>query len=288
MEMDKIVVPVRGHNFAVWRRPGRDACVVFIHGTGFHGRLWDSVIEHLPGYDCIAIDMRGHGASDKPDPPYEWTDFGLDVKAILYALDITADIGVGHSMGGHSLALASALAPHRFKSLLLIDPIIFKEEIYGDPKTEPHEILKRRNKWLSSEKMFDSFKGRKPFATWQPQVLRDYCQYGLMPDDSGEDYILACPPEVEASIYNQAVASSANIYSELKKIEVPVHLLRPLILDAPKKPNLVQKDLLKYFANAHETLMPEQTHFIPMEVPEKVADIIRTTILVQSKQRRNN
>lgn len=284
MEMEKIVVPVCGHNFAVWRRAGQDACVVFIHGTGFHGRLWDSVIEHLPGYDCIAIDMRGHGASDKPEPPYEWTDFGLDVKAILHALDITADIGVGHSMGGHSLALASALAPHRFKSLLLIDPIIFKEEFYGAPKTEPHEILKRRNNWVSKEKMFDSFKGRKPFATWQSQALRDYCEYGLVADGTGEGYILACPPDVEASIYNHAVASSANIYSELKKVEVPVHILRPSVLGDPKKPNLVQPELLKYFANGRETLMPEQTHFIPMEVPEKVAELIRTTVTEQENK----
>jgi pimeloyl-ACP methyl ester carboxylesterase len=283
MEMEKIVVPVRRQNFAVWRRPGRNACVVFVHGTGFHGRVWDSVIEYLPGYDCIAIDMRGHGASDKPDPPYEWTEFGLDVKAILHALDISADIGVGHSMGGHSLALASALAPHRFKSLLLIDPIIFKEESYGDPKTEPHAIIKRRNQWVSKEKMFESFSARKPFATWHSQALKDYCQYGLVPDATGDGYVLACPPDVEASIYNQAVASSANIYAELKKIEVPVHLLRPKLLGDPKKPNLVQKDLLKYFQNGHETLMPDQTHFIPMEVPEKVAEIIRTTISEQSR-----
>jgi hypothetical protein len=59
--------------------------------------------------------------------------------------------------------------------------------------------------------------------------------------------------------------------------------LRPTVLADPKKPNLVQKDLLKYFANAHETLMPEQTHFIPMEVPEKIADIICTTISQQSR-----
>lgn len=283
MEMEKIVVPVRGHKFAVWRRRGNDACVVFVHGTGFHGRLWDSVIEHLPGYDCLAIDMRGHGASDKPAPPYEWTEFALDIKAIVHALDVVADIGVGHSMGGHSLAFASALAPHRFKSLLLIDPIIFRKELYGAPKTEPHEILKRRNKWVSAEKMFDSYRGRKPFATWREQALRDYCQYGLMPDQSGDGFVLACSPDVEASIYNHAVASSANIYSDLKNIEVPVHLLRPPILGDPQKPNLVEKDLLQYFEDARETLMPEQTHFIPMEVPEKVAEIVRDMVTSQSR-----
>ena len=58
--------------------------------------------------------------------------------------------------------------------------------------------------------MFERFHKRPPFDLWQPQVLRDYCEYGLLPD--GDGFVLACPPEIEASIYQHSNAPDSNLY----------------------------------------------------------------------------
>ena len=178
-------VRVNGLELAVWNREGEGVPLVFAHATGFHGRCWDQVIQRLPGRRIIAPDARGHGRSAKPAPPYHWMAFAED----LAAMEIEGAIGIGHSMGGHSVTAAAARRPGMFRALLLIDPTIFSPEHYGPPEDWGF-IARRRGVWRSAEEMFERFKDRPPFDTWDPAVLRDYCNYGVL-----EDGRLACPPE---------------------------------------------------------------------------------------------
>jgi alpha-beta hydrolase superfamily lysophospholipase len=75
-------VQANGLTFAVTDWPGAEPAVFLAHATSFHARCWDQVVERLPGIHCIAIDMRGHGRSDRPPPPYPWLAFGEDVAAV--------------------------------------------------------------------------------------------------------------------------------------------------------------------------------------------------------------
>src|SRR3546814_5447986 len=52
------------------------------------------------------------------------------------------------------------------------------------------------------------FADRPPYANWDPQVLADYCTYGLLPAADGEGLQLACPPALEASVYQNALRAS--------------------------------------------------------------------------------
>src|SRR5437763_6036933 len=122
MQQYLTIMPVRGVNLAVWDWPGAGPTILFAHATGFHGRCWDQVIRSLPGRRAIAVDLRGHGRSAKPAPPYRWRAFGHDLVEVARQLDLTGAVGVGHSMGGHSIALAAALLPRTFSALLLLDP----------------------------------------------------------------------------------------------------------------------------------------------------------------------
>ena len=51
-----------------------------VHATGFHGRVWDQVIHHLPGRHVIAVEQRGHGRSSGTGFD-SWADFGRDQAA---------------------------------------------------------------------------------------------------------------------------------------------------------------------------------------------------------------
>src|SRR5205823_3346713 len=146
---------VNGLELALWDWPGDGPPLLFAHATGFHGRCWDQVIRSLPGRRAIAVDLRGHGRSAKPAPPYRWRDFGHDLVEVARQLDLTGAVGVGHSMGGHSIALAAALLPRAFSALLLLDPTIFTPEYYGQPtRHDASFVLKRRNRWASPGEMF--------------------------------------------------------------------------------------------------------------------------------------
>jgi len=50
-------------------------------------------------YHCIAIDMRGHGESEKTDFGYRISRLSKDVHDVLRALDLNNVVLLGHSMG---------------------------------------------------------------------------------------------------------------------------------------------------------------------------------------------
>src|SRR5579864_5577091 len=96
-------------------RGDQGPAVVLLHPIGFDLHTWESVIPYLcDGYRLLALDIPGHGQSDKP----RGADYSVPVLAarILAFLD---EIGwrraafVGNSLGG-GIALAAALqAPAR-------------------------------------------------------------------------------------------------------------------------------------------------------------------------------
>lgn len=261
--------------FAVWEWPGEDPPLLFAHGTGFHGRCWDQVIRQLPHRRrCLAPEARGHGRSSKPSPPYHWPAFGLDLVRIAEQLKISEAIGIGHSMGGHTVTAVAASRPATFSKLLLLDPTIRQSYIYGTQPFDASFIRKRRVRWTSPEAMRESFHGRSPFNRWQPDMLRDYCEYGLLPKDG--EYLLACPPEAEASVYECSRETEANLHSVIPSIAQPVVVLRagamgrPLFSDDPS-PSPTDPELADQFPHGRDVLLPQLSHYIPMEDPELVA-----------------
>jgi pimeloyl-ACP methyl ester carboxylesterase len=140
-------------------------------------------------------------------------------------------------------------------------------------------VARRRNQWTSPEEMFASFNDRAPFATWDRQVLRDYCEYGLLPANGG--YVLACPPAVESEIYENGGLPNADIYPEIASIRIPVHVVRARPVRDPSdvmRGSPTAPDLASHFANATDRVLPENSHFIPMEVPGVVAKLVRDLI----------
>lgn len=266
---------MNGQKLAVWERAGLGAPTLFVHATGFHARCWDQVIARVPpARRLYTVDMRGHGLSSKPDPPYSWRRFGEDVAALSLALNLRGAIGVGHSMGGHSLVLAASLAPDAFSRLLLLDPVIMPEEYYTGAARVPHFARKRRNRWSSTEEMFENFSTRPPFKDWEPAVLRDYCEHGLV--DDGDDFVLACPPEVEGSIYENSSHPDASLYGVMRQLTAEVTVVRSnksrMGLEGPKDmtSSPTAPDLASRFRRGRDVVV-NFSHFIPMESPGVVA-----------------
>jgi lipase len=262
-------------SLAVWEWPGEDPPLLFAHATGFHGRCWDQVIRLLPHRHCLAPEARGHGRSSKPPPPYHWPAFGLDLANIAERFHLSGAIGIGHSLGGYTVTSVAALRPATFSQLLLLDPTIRRADCYGIPPFDAGFIRKRRVRWPSPEAMWESFRGRPPFNRWQPAVLRDYCDYGLLPE--GGEYLLACPPDREASVYECSREAEANLHPVFPSIRQPVTVLRagagasPLFNDDPSP---TDAHLAAHFPRGRDVLLPELSHYIPMEDPQLVAEQI--------------
>ncbi|MEH6636878.1 MAG: alpha/beta hydrolase [Halioglobus sp.] len=266
--------------------PGEGDPVLLLHATGFHSRCWNQVVKHLPGRHIYAVDLRFHGGSgDAGD--VDWDILTDDIRILMEQLDLKDVVGVGHSIGGHLIARAAAHAPERFKHLLLIDPVIMSHERYMKMQAftqginaEDHPVSKRKNQWRDSQEMFDRFQERPPFNTWQPAVLRDYCDYALRPADDDAMRQLACDPINEASVYLNQKGNEA-IHNELGKISTPVTLLRAPPADDPASDfsaSPTWPGLASALLNCEEIYLPDLNHFIPMQDPAMVATHIQAAL----------
>ncbi|HEX7037156.1 MAG TPA: alpha/beta hydrolase [Pseudomonadales bacterium] len=263
---------------------GGDPTVLLVHATGFHARCWDRTVAALPeGYRAVAVDMRGHGRSERRGP-YLWESFGRDLEELVEVLALRGAIGVGHSMGGHCVTQVAARQPEAFSRLVLVDPVIFDPEAYAEDRyrgyatAEDHPVARRRNDWASWEEMYERFRERHPFSLWRPEVLEDYCRYGVLPKPDGSGYELACPPLVEASVY--LGNTRTDVHALVPRITVPVSVLRARGREPGEEPTLdfskspTWPRLAEEFPNGRDVYLPELTHFIPMQAPELVARFI--------------
>lgn len=281
-----------------WRRElrGREATILLAHATGFHARVWDQMLRHLGERHIVSVDQRGHGRSQKTEITH-WDVFGQDLAAFVSELDLRDTLGVGHSMGGHAMTEAAAAHPDRFRRLVLIDPVIASPGDYRDGGWmisslggQKHPTAKRKNHFASIDEMFERFRDRKPYAYFDPSALRDHCRYGLLPAPDGDGYVLACPPEIESSIYMTSRTNAA-VYDSIRAIEIPVMILRAKappdardVMDfasSPTWPGLVHE-----FKDGREVHLAEHTHFLPMEAPELVARHVVGTSPAGAEERR--
>lgn len=103
-------------------RAGDGDAVIMLHGTSGHLEAFSrNIRSHAEaGFSCHAIDMLGHGYTDKPPHPYEINDY---VKHVLdYAEAVGADRFhiIGESLGGWVGARLAIDHPDRLLSLQLL------------------------------------------------------------------------------------------------------------------------------------------------------------------------
>ena len=86
---------VRYKNFG----KGREA-LVFVHGWTCSLEFWDQQIPAFVGRTrVIAIDLPGHGGSDKPNLKYDMDLFARSIDAVLKHAGVERAVIAGHSMG---------------------------------------------------------------------------------------------------------------------------------------------------------------------------------------------
>jgi pimeloyl-ACP methyl ester carboxylesterase len=99
----------------------RGEVVLLLHG---YGDSWFSYSRVLPllseRYRVYALDLRGHGDSDRPTAGYAMRDLAADVLAFMDAQGIVRASVVGHSMGSFVAQQVALAAPDRVTSLVLV------------------------------------------------------------------------------------------------------------------------------------------------------------------------
>ena len=185
-------------------------------------------------------------------------------------------------MGGHALVDAAAARPDAFAQLLLLDPVIGAPDSYGGawggmlPGGELHPTAKRKRWFVSPEAMIARFEDRPPYAAFHPEALRAYCEHGLVAGEGpeGEAFELACAPVSEARVYMTS-RTNTGIFDSARALRMPAHVVRMRLpsvdrdmMDFSSSPTW--PELVALIPQGRETHLPDASHFLPLEDPERV------------------
>jgi pimeloyl-ACP methyl ester carboxylesterase len=102
--------------------------VVLLHGLLFSKRMHGELAQALAarGHRVIALDLLGHGASDRPRDMwrYSMSEFGREVVALLDHLEIPQAVVMGTSLGANTTLEVASLAPERLRGMVVEMPVL--------------------------------------------------------------------------------------------------------------------------------------------------------------------
>lgn len=100
-----------------------DTTLIFLHGFGESLLAWRLILDRFtPRYRVLAIDLPGHGLSDKPEGPY---DVPAQVALLSHLVEQHTTgpvVLVGHSFGGELAAGVALALPQRVRAAVLLAP----------------------------------------------------------------------------------------------------------------------------------------------------------------------
>lgn len=101
--------------------------LVFLHGGSQNAHTWDTVAMALRPRSLVAVDLPGHGHSDRPSSRDMGTGTALnaaeDVATVIRALAPGARAVVGMSFGGLTAIALTSVAPELVRRLVLVDVV---------------------------------------------------------------------------------------------------------------------------------------------------------------------
>lgn len=105
----------------------QNPAIILLHGWMSHRGVWNKTILALQAkYYCIAVDLLGFGASDKPEGgDYSLSAQGQRIVMIADQLGLKTFSLLGHSMGGQiAMYIAAVVAPRRVEKLVTVGGVV--------------------------------------------------------------------------------------------------------------------------------------------------------------------
>ena len=273
--LDGVIVAM--HDFG-----GAGSPVLLSHATGFHAHCWEPMAEILSAHHhVVGFDHRGYGDAETVDPAtIEWSQYGNDALAAARYLSAQHGgqpiIGVGHSMGGASLLMASLIEPELFSALFVFEPIVFPPTPENDERP-PNPLAggarKRRAVFASFDAALENFTAKPPMNTFHPLAREAYVRHGFKPTALGE-VELKCIPEHEARTYETGGTSGA--WDDLPSIHTRVWVISGA--PAPYQPSSFAIKVAEQLPNSTYIQYDEMGHFGPLEHPATIATLVETTL----------
>jgi len=252
----------------------------FAHANGFPPGTYRKLAEALAGnHHVVSMAARPLWSPDPAVALRDWSEFADDLKAELARRGLRGILGVGHSLGGVASLLAAADDPGLFRAVVAVDPLVLTGRIstfwglmkgvgLGGRLRIVRGARSRRDHWPDRETVLSSYRRKKIFKSWDPEVLDDYVHSGtvVLPDRTRG---LRYPKEWEARIFEIA---PHNLWPRFRRLQVPTLFIQGENSDTFR--DAAVRRVARELPMAEVAVVRDSTHFVPMERPQELGDMI--------------
>jgi pimeloyl-ACP methyl ester carboxylesterase len=272
---DGAIVRVRRHG-----RPDGLRLLVS-NGNGFavdgYYPFWGPLADR---FDVIAFDVRNHGrnplaTSGRDGHTYAQMTLDLErvVRSVSERFGARPSVGIFHSMSARTAMKHAVELGFPWAALVLFDPPSVPPP--GHRAYAPMDVFERRlaewamsrpDRFADPSELARQYAETRAHSTWVDGAHALMARAVLRRDDAGAGWVLACPRELEASIYLQAM--TLNLWPPYEALGGPVKLVAPdpagRGVPAPAQANRALADDFGYPYEA----IPDTGHLLQIQKPE--------------------
>jgi pimeloyl-ACP methyl ester carboxylesterase len=242
-------------------KKGSGRPILLVHGLGSSVLDWHAQIEYLSKiYLVYAIDLRGHGHSDKLKTPVAMADFATDVANFMCAMSMEPCPVIGISMGGMVTFQLMAQHPERVGSAVIINSAPYF----------PVDSLKIRLRILSrlfllrffGLKLLSRVIANNLFPASQEQFRRVAHQRIAVNDKA-------------SYLFSLKAVIGWSALSEVKQLNTPILVITG---DRDYTPVSHKQKYVGQLRNAQLAVIKDSGHASPIDQPEQVNQLLRSFI----------
>lgn len=235
---------------------GEGPPLFLIHGIGASRASWAGLVPLIRHkYRCISYDLRGHGVSPTPRPPYTLDDLVTDLEALRAELGIEKAHFMGHSLGGMIGPAYARAHPQHVRSLGLLSTAAFRTP--EDSSKVKAVVAAMRQKGIAP--VLETLKDRwftPEFAAIRPDVITRRLQQVIDTD-----------AEVFLSVFD--IYAETEMAPWISEVKAPSLVLTGEN-DGGCPPRLNEK-IAAALSDSHLVVLPKLRHAILLEGADKVA-----------------
>lgn len=249
--------------------------VLLLHGLASTSHIWDLVAPQIEGARIIALDLRGHGQSDKPDDDYSYQTIVADVRGVMAEVSLERPVIVGHSWGANVGLWLATHHPEEVAGLLMVDGGLVD---LGQSMTWEETLQRLKPPTLDGmpvSKFREMIANNTPEGLLTPEVETAILANFLI--DGEERIFRRLPVEYHLRILRSMWETRTGALLETTTCPVRLIMARWQGREDPKRLEAKVKaveEALSRLADGEIEWFDETIHDIPLQRPKELADFI--------------
>ena len=269
---DETAILVRRHGNPAGPR------IVLSHANGFavdaYYPFWSLLMDR---FDVVVFDLRNHGWNPVGAlETHAIATFVRDMAAVAQAIEAhfgpKPAVGVFHSLSGQAAAIEACSGPGSFAALVLFDPFICPRGCHPGHRERLRTTMgrmvegarHRRGSFASEAAFAQRLRNTPAFQLLRPGVAELLAQTTLRGVNGGSEFVLRCPREYEARIYEQGYQHASTV--DVDAISCPVKVIGS---DPVAPHSFLPTVAMDEIVALNYDFVPDTTHFLQLEEPER-------------------